>query len=56
MAASADAKDAPGKSSRFVSSDAELVADLDHEGVKAELAVTIDGKPYRAKIDHHHDK
>jgi hypothetical protein len=56
LAASADAKDAPGKSSRFVSSDAELVADLDHEGVKAELAVTIDGKPYRAKIDHHHDK
>lgn len=55
LAASADPTDAPGKSSRFVSTDAELTKDLDHEGAGAELVVTINGKPYRGELEHEHD-
>jgi hypothetical protein len=57
LAASPDANDAQGKSSRFVSSDAELTKYLHDEAIEAELAVTINSKPYRSKIEHahHHD-
>jgi hypothetical protein len=49
------AGDASGKASRFVSTEAELCDVLDRKGVAAELAATIDGKPYRSKIAAHHD-
>jgi len=54
LAASANPGDLPGKSSRFVSQDAELAADLDREGAEAQIAVTINGKPYRGSIEHEH--
>jgi hypothetical protein len=54
LAASPDASDPPGKSSRFTSSDAELGEDLEHEGVEPQLVVTINGKQYRGKIEHGH--
>jgi len=55
LAASPDSSDPTGKSSRFVSSDGELVADLDHEHAAAELVAEINGKQYRGAIEHHHD-
>ena len=54
LAASADQNDAQGKSSRFVSSEAELAEDLDREDAEAQLAVTINGKPYRGALEHSH--
>lgn len=47
--------DPEGTSSKFVSDDVHLAEDLDHEGSKATLVVTIDGKPYRSPIEHSHD-
>lgn len=55
LTASADQGDAQGKSSRFVSSDAELVADLDRDGAEAQLALTVNGKPYQGALEHHHE-
>ncbi len=56
LAASPDAGDPAGKSSRFVSSDAELGEDLEHEGADARLVAVIDGKSYSGDIAHHdHD-
>ncbi|MDZ4656082.1 MAG: hypothetical protein SH868_00745 [Bythopirellula sp.] len=52
LAAEADASDPAGKSSRFVSNDVELAKDLDQEGADAQLAVNINGKPYRGAIEH----
>lgn len=52
LAASPDASDPQGKSSRFTSSDAELGEDLEHEGAEPQLVVTISGKQYRGKIEH----
>lgn len=54
VAASADTKDPAGKSSRFVSTDAELAEDLDHEDAEPQLAVKINGKQYRGDIQHDH--
>lgn len=54
LAASPDANDPSGKASRFVSSEAELAEDLDREGTEARIAVTIDGKPFQAAVNHHH--
>lgn len=54
LASSPDTGDAPGKSSRFVSSDAELAGDLDDEHANAELVVEVNGKSYRGAIEHHH--
>lgn len=54
LTAAADQSDPQGKSSRFVSSDAELAEDLDREDAEAQLALTINGKPYRGAIEHHH--
>jgi hypothetical protein len=56
LAASPIAGDAPGKSSRFVSSDAELLDDLAHERADPQLVVTISGKQYRGKLDHVHEE
>lgn len=54
VASSADQGDPAGKSSRFTSSDAELAADLDHEGAEPQLVVAINGKQYRGVISHEH--
>jgi hypothetical protein len=54
LAANADQSDAQGKSSRFVSMQGELAKDLDSEGAEAQLAVTINGKPYRGAVPHEH--
>jgi len=42
-------------SSRFVSSDAELITELDNEGTAAVFAVEINGEPHRGMVEHHHD-
>ena len=55
VAASADANDPAGKSSRFLSTSADLAEDLDHEDAEAHLVVTIDGKQYRGEIHHDHE-
>jgi len=54
LAASPDAGDPPGKSSRFSSNEAELAEDLDREGAEARLAISINGKPFQAAVEHHH--
>ena len=55
LAASPDADDPQGKSSRFVSNDEELVHHLDEEGAEPRLVLTINGKSYRGTISHDHD-
>ena len=52
LAASPDASDPQGKSSRFVSDDSELGEDLEHKGAEPQLVATINGKQYRGKIEH----
>lgn len=52
LVASPDTSDTKGKSSRFVSNDAELGEYLDHEGAEPQLVVMIDGKQYRGRIEH----
>lgn len=52
LASSADQGEPAGKSSRFVSSDAELAEDLDKDGAEPQLVVTISGKQYRGAIAH----
>lgn len=54
LAAVADAGDPSGKSSRFVSNDAELAGHIDDESAKPKLSVTINGKGYRGVIAHDH--
>ncbi len=54
LSASADSSDPVGKSSRFVSTDAELGEELDHEDAEPQLAVKIDDKSYRGTIEHKH--
>lgn len=55
LAASPDANDPEGKSSRFVSDDKELAAHLDEDGADPRLVLTINGKSYRGEITHSHD-
>lgn len=55
LAASPDANDPPGKSSRFVSDDEELAHHLDEDGADPRLVLTINGKSYRGVITHDHD-
>ena len=55
LTASADQGDPAGKSSRFVSSDAELAKDLDQEDAAPQLVITINGKPYRGTVEHEHE-
>ncbi|QEG35870.1 hypothetical protein [Bythopirellula goksoeyrii] len=54
LKASPQSSDPAGKSSRFASTEEELAEDLDHEDVKAQLAVEIGGKQYRGEIHHDH--
>jgi hypothetical protein len=44
-----------GWSSRFVSTEAELAKELDGEGTAAVFAVSINGEPHRAMVEHAHD-
>ncbi|TWU39413.1 hypothetical protein Poly41_22370 [Novipirellula artificiosorum] len=55
LAASADAGDPSGKSSRFTILDAELVGHIDDESAAPKLMVTINGTPYRGELAHDHD-
>ncbi|WP_442508178.1 hypothetical protein SH528x_007138 [Novipirellula sp. SH528] len=55
LAASPDAGDTDGKSSRFTLADAELVGHIDDEASAPKLSVTINGTPYRGEIKHDHD-
>lgn len=55
LAASPDAGDPSGKSSRFTLSDAELVGHIDDESAAPKLMLTINGTPYRGEIKHDHD-
>ncbi|MDX1924889.1 MAG: hypothetical protein SFV81_00145 [Pirellulaceae bacterium] len=55
LAAMPDAGDPSGKSSRFVSKDAELAGHIDDESAKPKLNVTINGKGYRGVIEHSHE-
>lgn len=47
--------DPAGKSSRFVSTDKELAADLDAKGAEAELVVTMGGTQFRGALAHDHE-
>lgn len=55
LSASPDTGDPTGKSSRFVSTDAELASHMEGEWAGGTLRVTINGKPYRGEIKHDHD-
>lgn len=55
LKADPDSGDPQGKSSRFVSKDAELAEDLDHKGANPQLAVQVAGKSYVGKIAHEHE-
>lgn len=55
LAASPQETDPPGKSSRFVSDNAELAKDLDAAGADAQLVLDIAEKQFRGKIEHGHD-
>ena len=54
LAASPDAGDPSGKSSRFALQDAELIEELEHAHAAAKLSVLIGGKSYRGDIKHDH--
>ena len=54
LAAHPQISDPSGKASRFNSTDSELAEELDHEGVEAQLVVSILGKQYRGEIHHEH--
>jgi hypothetical protein len=54
LAASRDASDPEGKSSRFTSDDAELLKDLQEGHAEVALVITIDGKQYRGNLEHEH--
>ena len=55
LAASPDANDPQGKSSRFISTDAELGEHLDEEAADPKLVLAINGKSFRGTIAHDHD-
>ncbi|MBN8604927.1 MAG: hypothetical protein J0M26_28260 [Planctomycetes bacterium] len=55
LAASPDAGDPSGKSSRFSLQDAELIVELEHDHAAAKLSVLIGGKSYRGDIKHNHE-
>lgn len=54
LAASPEAGDPDGKSSRFVSQDAELAGHLDDEAAAPRLSVMINGTPYSGALSHSH--
>lgn len=47
--------DPPGQSSRFTSSDAELLAHFGEEEIEGRLMLKINGKSYSGQIRHRHD-
>ncbi|QDT56543.1 hypothetical protein Pan44_45990 [Caulifigura coniformis] len=47
--------DGAGKSSKFHVVSAELARHLDDENSNAKLVVTIAGKQFTSKVEHHHD-
>lgn len=51
----AEAGDADGKSSRFVSTDEELVHHFSEPFIHGTLVLKISGKSFRGEIDIHHD-
>ena len=53
LAAQPQANEPAGQSSRFISTDAELVNDLDYTD-NARLSVKISGKPYSGALSHNH--
>lgn len=56
LAATPEAGNPSGKSSRFVSNDAALGDGLEQESAEPQLVVMINDKQYRGRIDHaHHD-
>lgn len=55
LAAKPEEGEKDGMSSRFVSEDAHLLADIEEEDAKKELVLEINGKPYRGNIAHHHE-
>lgn len=55
LPAAPDAGDTEGKASRFTLKEKHLAEDLDAEGTTAKLVITINGKQYTGKIEHHHD-
>jgi hypothetical protein len=55
LGASPDQNDPDGKSSRFVSNDADLVGHIDEDGAEHKLVLTIDGKSYRGELAHDHN-
>ena len=54
LTASPDSTDPQGKSSRFVSNDAELGEHLDEEDAEPKLVLAINGKSFRGMIEHDH--
>ncbi|MEZ6087100.1 MAG: hypothetical protein R3C05_03520 [Pirellulaceae bacterium] len=54
LAANAETDDPTGKSSRFVSTDAQLGDVLDEEGADARLVLKINEKSYRGQVAHRH--
>lgn len=54
LAAAPDSNDAPGKSSRFSLTNADLAAHMDQHMVTPKLNVSIGGKAYRGEIHHDH--
>jgi hypothetical protein len=54
LAAAPDNGDPSGKSSRFVSNDAELAGHIDDDRSSPKLSVSINGKAYRGVISHDH--
>lgn len=55
LAASPEANDGAGKSSRFALQDSELVEHLDSPAAAPKLMITINGTPYRGEVHHDHD-
>ena len=47
--------DPDGVSSRFISTNEALGEALDSEEAQSQLVLTIEGKPFRGKIEHKHD-
>lgn len=53
LAAAPDSADPEGKSSRFATQDPEVAAALDKVGGTVKFVITIDGRQYTGKLDHH---
>lgn len=55
LAASPEAGEPAGKSSKFTLADDELAGHVDEEAASPKLSVTINGTSYRGEIKHDHD-